>query len=258
METASMKRLPELSFYQSEAINQLRINIGLCGKDIKTVMITSSVPNEGKSFVAVNLWRSIAAAGSKALLLDLDLRNSTLRSKYGITVESGNFVSIADLLAGKATVQDALYAMDFPNAYMVAMSSSVPNPAFLLENGSLQNLLQHFRTVFDYIIIDTPPVNTVADALNLAPMCDGIVMVVRGGITSRKIAQLSVAQLERTGVPILGTVLNRVNNNGRAAAYYNRNYGYYSYYSRRYGYGKNGKGYGYGQGYGYGYGSKKK
>lgn len=256
METASMKRLPELSFSQSEAINQLRINIGLCGKDIKTIMVTSSVPNEGKSFVSVNLWRSIAASGSKVLFVDLDLRNSNIRSKYGVTVDSGIFVSTADLLAGKATVQDAIYATDIPKAYMIVMSSSVPNPAFLLENGALQRLLQHFRTIFDYIILDTPPVNTVADALNIAPMCDGTVMVVRGGMTSRKTALHTVIQLERTGVPILGTVLNRVNNNSKTAAYYNRNYGYYSYYSHRYGYGKNGKGYGYG--YGYGYGGKKK
>lgn len=262
MKNAVLKRLPELSFYQKEAINQLRINIGLCGQDVKTIMVTSSVPNEGKSFVSMNLWRSIAAAGNKVLLLDLDLRNSNFRSKYGITVD-GDLASVADLLAGRADVDEAMLTTNVPNGYMIVMSASVPNPAFLLENGALKSLLEQFREMFDYIILDTPPVNTVADALNIASLCDGTVVVVRGGITPRKMAQHTVFQLQRTGIPILGTVLNRISTTGRASAYYNRSYGYYGYYGYgrygRYGhYGKYGKRYGYGYGYGYGYNTDKK
>ena len=85
MNHLTIRHLPELPFDVEESINQLRVNLGFCGDQIKTVVITSSIPNEGKSFIAVYLWKMLAELGSRVLLIDCDLRKSEMRTKYGIS-----------------------------------------------------------------------------------------------------------------------------------------------------------------------------
>ena len=88
MNTLELKTLPELPFDVTEALNQLRVNLEFCGSEVKTIMITSSTPNEGKSYVSLNLWRAIANMGHRVLLIDVDIRNSEMRTKYGIRSNS--------------------------------------------------------------------------------------------------------------------------------------------------------------------------
>lgn len=237
MNSLVIKNLPELPFAVEEAINQLRINLGFCGDQIKTVMITSSVPNEGKSFVAIHLWKMMAEMGSRVLLIDCDLRKSELRTKYGIS-STEKITGIAHYLAGKVELQDAIYATNVPNGFLLPLATSVVNPGILLENTRFSKMIETCESQFDCILIDTPPVESVADALRIAVHTDGIVMVICSGSTSRKLVANAIDKLKRTGVPILGVVLNRVEMGRKGGYYYKKYYG--EYYSKGYG-NENGK-----------------
>ncbi len=108
MNKLQIGKMPQLPFEVSEAINQLSIYLSFCGSDVKTIMITSSTPNEGKSFVTMQLWRMIAELGTPAVLIDCDFRKSEMRSKYGMST-SGQLIGGVHYLAGKAELDDVIY-----------------------------------------------------------------------------------------------------------------------------------------------------
>lgn len=231
-----IKKLPVLPFGVTESLNQLRVNLGFCGSDIKTIMVTSSTPDEGKSFVSMNLWRMMAETGARTLLIDADLRNSEMRTAYGIVCEE-KLKGIVYYLAGKTSLENAIYRTNIPNGYMIPMASAIANPSILLESNNFKVMLEECAKNFDYIILDTPPLGSVADALNIATHCDGTVLVVRGSATPRKLVDNSMQMLRRTETPLLGVVLNRAKLTGKSGGYY-RYSGYY-YRGKEYGaYGK--------------------
>ena len=239
MKELEIKKLPQLPFDMTEALNQLRINLSFCGDQIKTIMITSSVPNEGKSFISLQLWKMMARVGARALLLDCDFRNSEMRRKYGISsVNNEKLVGAAHCLAGLANIEDVIYKTNIPNGYMIPVTGSVANPNILLENPNFSRMLEYCKKQFDYVLVDTPPLGSVADALNMTHHCDGSILVVRSGKTRRKVVEYSVQMLNRAESPLLGVVLNRADIKGRSNPYYHR------YYH---------SGYGYKSGYPYGY-----
>lgn len=244
MKRAVLNNLPELPFAVEESLNQLRISLGYCGEDVKTIMVTSSVPNEGKSFIAMNLWRMMANVGSKVVFIDCDLRNSVIRSQCGFTTD-GELKGIIHYLAGKAGVEDVVYQTEMPNAFIVPVVTNVSNPSMLLEGKRFKMLIDACRQVFDYVIVDTPPLGSVADALNIAGCCDGNLLVVRSGSVPRRMVQDSMELLHRTGKPLLGVALNRVMVNQKSNSYYYKRYYSYGkrYYNKSYYYGK----YGYGK-----------
>ena len=167
MNHLTIQHLPELPFDMEESINQLRVNLGFCGDQIKTVVITSSIPNEGKSFIAVYLWKMLAELGSRVLLIDCDLRKSEMRTKYGIS-SAEKITGIAHYLAGKVELQDAVYETNIPNGYMIPLSAPVANPSILLENPRFSEMIETCAGKFDYVLIDTPPLESVADTLHIA------------------------------------------------------------------------------------------
>jgi len=236
MNKLQINKMPQLPFEVSEAINQLRINLSFCGSDVKTIMITSSTPNEGKSFVTMQLWRTIAELGTPTVLIDCDFRKSKMRSKYGMSA-SGHLTGGVHYLAGKAELADVIYETNVPNGYIIPVAKTVTNPNILLESERFAEMIEQCRQRFGIVLIDTPPIGSVADALNIATHCDGTVLVVRGSETPRKVVGDSVQQLKRTGVPLLGVVLNRAEVNSRSSLYYKRYYKSGFYY----------KGYGYGE-----------
>lgn len=244
MNNLTITNMPNLSFDVQEAINQLRVNLGFTGETIKVIMVTSALPNEGKSFVAMNLWKNIASVGNRVVLIDADIRNSEIRDRYGFQSEEG-LVGIEHYLSGQIDGNNVLYATNIKNAYIIPVSTNVIDPTTLLESSRFEDLINSSRETFDYVIVDTPPLGSVADALNIARYCDGSVLVIASGNTPRKLAGDVITSLRRTEKPLLGVVLNRVDTSGR-----NTNYGYYYRYG--YGYGR----YGYGQ-YGQ-YGGKNK
>lgn len=239
MRELTIRNLPELPFDVTEALNQFRVNLGFCGDNIKKVMITSSVPNEGKSFISIQLWKMMAEVGIPTLYIDCDLRNSELRSKLGLSTNEQQLLGTIHYLAGKAELDDVIYKTNITNGYMMPAVGAVVNPTMLLEGERFDQMLKEASKVFDYIIIDTPPLGSVADALNIATHCDGTVLVVRSDDTPKKLVSNSVQLLKRTSTPLLGIVLDRVNTSSNGSSYYRRYYrnGYY-YYG---GYGSNDK-----------------
>lgn len=254
MKKAIMSNFLELPFAVEESLNQLRINLGYTGEDIKTIMITSTLPNEGKSFIATNLWKMMAGVGNKVVLLDCDLRNSTIRAKYNLKSDE-ELKGIVHYLSGQADVEDVIYETNVPNGYIIPVITNISSPAILLEGRRFKMLLEACRQVFDYVIVDTPPLGSVSDALNIVSQCDGSLLVVRSGEIPRRMVSDSMAMLKKTGKPMLGVVLNRVMGNGGSKSYYYKRYYHYSKYYSSY-YNRYGRRYGYGYGKGYGRGNQ--
>lgn len=223
MKSLQINRLPDLPFDVSEAINQLRVNLSFTGSDMKVIMVTSTLPNEGKSFVAFNLWRSLAGIGKRVLHIDCDLRMSEMRSVLDYSV-AGDFVGIAHLLSGQADIPDVVYKTNVPNGYMLPVTTAVADPTILFESERFRVLLEHCRETFDYVIVDTPPLGNVSDALNISKNCDGTVLVVRSGFTKKRFVNESVQSLKRAGSPLLGIVLNRVDTSKKSGSYYYKDY----------------------------------
>jgi capsular exopolysaccharide synthesis family protein len=225
----------ELPYAVEEAMNRLRINIKFCGKNTKKILITSSVPNEGKSTISANLWKMMAEAGFPTVMVDVDLRKSVLKERHKMS-GSGDVKDLGYYLSGLAEYEDVVYETNVENGYMVPCYNLLENPSALLEDARFKELLDRLAENYRYVIIDSPPLGSVADGALVASLCDGAVLVVRSGETSKNIIKQSFQQLEQVGCKLLGVILNRVEMSGRA---------YKSYY------GKYGKNYGYGYGYGY-------
>lgn len=235
MKTMNITNMPEIPFDVQEAVNQLRINLGFTGESIKVIMVTSSTPNEGKSFVAMQLWKNFANVGSKVVLIDADIRNSEMRDRYGFEAQGG-LMGIEHYLSGKMGVNDALYATNIRNGYLVPVSTNVIDPTTLLESARFEQLIKGCRDQFDTVIVDTPPLGSVADALNIAKFCDGSLLVIASNSTPRKVINDVMGSLKRTEKPLLGIVLNRVDTSRKSSGY-----GYYYRYGSYGNYGQYGK-----------------
>ena len=223
MKELLIRNMPELPFAMTEALNQFRVNLSFCGEEVRVIMMTSSLPNEGKSFLAIQLWKMIAELGSPTLFIDCDLRNSELRTKYAVS-STEKIVGAAHYLAGQADLSDVIYQTNIRNGYMIPVTSAIANPTILLEGPRFGRMVENSAKMFQYVLIDTPPLGSVADALNIATHCDGTVLVVRSASTPRKLVDDSVQLLKRTETPLLGIVLNRANVNGKSNGYYHRYY----------------------------------
>ena len=226
MKSLTLNRLENYPFEVSESINQLRVNLSFTDKDMKRIVITSAIPNEGKSTISLALWRSLAGIGKKTLLIDCDLRRSQYRTECQMRTEEV-FVGIAHVLSGQNDIQDVIYKTNVPNGYMIPVTSLINNPGILLESHRMHELLEQVYDVFDYIIIDTPPMASVADALTVLKNADASIFVVRSGMAKKELVKESVEKLKRTGKPLLGMVLNGVDTSARGSYYYK---GYGDYY----------------------------
>lgn len=224
--------VPALPYAVEEAMNRLRVNIKFCGKNTKKLLVVSSLPDEGKSIVSVLLWKMLAEAGFPSVLIDADLRKSMLKSRHNYSYD-GELKGLDYYLSGLAEYQDVVYQTNIKNGYVVPCSNLLENPSALLEDPRMRELLDRLAEEYRYVIIDSPPLDTVSDGLLLGAMCDGAVLVVRSGMTSRKLIKHSLQQLERVNCKLLGTVLNQVETNSRAYSKYYGKYG--KYYNTSYG-----------------------
>lgn len=233
-----MKKL-ELEFQKlpyavEEAMNRLRINIKFCGKNTKKIVMTSSLPNEGKSTISAYLWKMLAEAGFPSVLVDADLRKSVMMRNHNIKGD-GELKGLDYYVSGLAEYEDVLYETNVPNGYLVPCTNLLENPSALFEDTRFRELLDRLAREYRYVIIDSTPLGNVADGALVASMCDGAVLVVRCGETPKALIRQSLQQLEQAECQVLGCILNRAETNGR---------GYQKYYGK---YGKYGKYYGGGQ-----------
>ena len=245
---------PTSSFYLTEAYKSLRTNVNFAMADTeggKLILITSSMPSEGKSITALNLAISLAQTDRKVLIIDCDLRRPVIHRLLNVSAPAG----ISNILVNPSFMDVALMHDEQYGIDVILAGDIPPNPSELLASTRAQKLLNELRKSYDYIILDTPPVGVVTDAVVMAPYCDGVLFVVRANRADRQIVTHAVEQLEYAKAKVLGFVLNCIdtkNANSRYKKYrYSRyyRYGHYGRYGYRYGYG-----YGYGSGYGYGYG----
>ena len=231
-----------------ESYKTVRTNIlfSLVPSNKKTVVITSAIPGEGKSTTAGNLAITMAETGAKVMLVDGDLRKPVQHKFFQVENTKG----LSNLLVGFDSVSDSVKRNVVPNLDLVTAGALPPNPSELLGSKNMSIFIQKMEEYYDYIIIDTPPVNIVTDAVALANQTAGIVLVARSGYAPRESIQLAAQTIEQAGCKILGIVLSDVSPENNKQYYRSKYYKYGGKYSYKYGYGKSGYGYGYGYSYG--------
>lgn len=226
----TINRKTKLDFQTNEAYKSLRTNMEFCGNNVKVIAITSCVPNEGKSSVSFNLAISMAEAGKHVLFIDGDMRKSVILGRYQITkISSG----LSHFLAGRRDIQDVIYSTNVKGLHIIPTGPVPPNPSELLGTARFKLVLSKFRDIYDYVIIDTPPLGSVIDSAIIAQNCDGVAIVMEARAISRKFAERVIDQVRKTGCPILGVILNKVEMGGKYGKYYGKYYG--RYYGRYYG-----------------------
>lgn len=187
---------------------------------LNTLLITSAVPAEGKTLVSANLAHVLVRQrGCKVLLIDADLRASRLRELLGVPAGPG----LADYLQGGVTESGAIQRSQEEELYFIQAGEHVTHPAELISNGRLKQLLTRVAGLFDWIILDSPPILPVSDATVLAPMCDGVLMVVRAGVTPTEVSQKACQDLGEAR--IVGVVLNSVDKSASVGSYSQYGYG---------------------------------
>ncbi len=225
-----------LSFAAAESYKLLRTNLHftLPEKKCRILGITSSVRGEGKSTTSVNLAFTFAQTGKRVLLIDGDMRLPSIASKLDLHGTPG----LSNMLAGLNSESSCLRKSAlFDNWYILPAGDIPPNPSELLGSERMHALLDRYSDVFDYIILDLPPVNIVVDALVISKWTDGLIVVVRENYSDRRSLDSCMYQIQKLDAKMLGFVMTDANIGASSYKHY----------------GKYGKSYGYGYGYDYGY-----
>ena len=229
----TLNRIMKDDYHYNEAIKTLRTNIQFCGNGIKTIMLTSSLPDEGKSDITFAMASSLAQIGKKVVMVDADIRKSVLVSRYQLEREVSG---LSQYLSGQRSLENVIYDTNIENFSMIFAGPYSPNPAELLEESLFGDMISKLKERYDYIIVDTPPMGNLIDGAIVARQCDGAVMVIESGSISYRLEQRVKGQLEKSGCRILGVVLNKVNM--KRNGYYSKYYGKYGKYSKYGHYGK--------------------
>lgn len=226
MDKIAVSRFITKEFQAAEAMKTLRTNLMFSGSEIQAVALTSCHAAEGKSTVSLQLAASLAQAGKRVLLLDADLRRSTLASRLKVR---GRVEGLSHFLSGMTGIKDLLCGTDIPGMFIMFAGARVPNAAELLGSRNFPKLITALKDAFDYVIVDAPPLGQVVDCAVIAPALDGVIMVIDVTSNSYKMERRIKAQLEKSGGKILGVVLNRVDFKDKTGYYgraYGQNYGY--------------------------------
>ena len=189
-----------------EYYNALRTNIQLSGDNLKVITISSVEPSEGKSTTSTNIALAFARAGYKTLLIDADIRNSVMS---GVFKSREKITGLTDYLAGTQDLSNGLCETNVENLFMIQSGAVSPNPTALLQSTNFELMIETLRKYFDYIIVDTAPIGVVIDAAIIVQKCDASILVTEAGGTKRRDIQKAKVQLEQTGVPFLGVILNK-------------------------------------------------
>jgi succinoglycan biosynthesis transport protein ExoP len=207
----------------SEAYRILRTNLQFLNPDapLKTILVTSSGPSEGKTTTAANLAITMAQVGSRTLIVDADLRRPMINGVFGIPQEPG----LTELLVKGGDLQKAMVSTDIENLFILPAGTIPPNPSELLGSQKMKHLIQEMKKICDLVILDCPPVITVTDAAVLAAEADCVVLVIQSGKTDREAARRAKSLLTNVKARIAGTVLNNISSDMLAGYSY-----YYHYY----------------------------
>ena len=224
------------SFSLTESFRSLKAALSVSvprsqGKGL-TLLCTSSFPSEGKTTVSVNLAYIFASPRKKVILVDADLRKGSSSAMLGLDGKEG----LSDFLSGKTKLEDVIIPTGTAeNCFIIPRGSKTPRPYDLLDSYVMKDLLETLKEQFDYVLIDTPPIQIVPDALALAPQADGTFLIARHYVSYENDIKKSVEKLQFFKANILGIVVNGYEAQ-RNSAEYNSSYKYY-----RYSYHKHGK-----------------
>ena len=201
----------------AEAYRSLRSNIEYSSFDdeYRAIVVTSSVPGEGKSTTSGNLALSLAQSGNKVLLVDCDMRKPSMHKNFRIT----NTYGISDILLQKQTFEDVANCYN-ENLTIITAGKIPPNPSEMLSSRAMTAFIKEMKKEFKYIILDTPPLQAVTDAQVLSTKADGVLLVVRAGSTKRDAVLNSVDLIEKVHGKVIGIVLNGVENKKNNYYYY--------------------------------------
>lgn len=232
----------KLDYESAESYRTLKTNIQFCGEDKKTIVLTSCTPDEGKSTVVLYLAMSLSESGKRVLLIDGDLRKSVMIGNFAVSRE---LKGLTHYLSGQAEAEEVICTTNMEKLDVIFAGPFPPNPTELLGSDRFKELLKTKREEYDYILIDSAPLGSVVDCAVIAGECDGAIIVIEAECISYRFAQEIKEQLDRSGCPVLGAILNKVDT--RSQKYYNYYYGrkygryYGKKYGRYYGYGKKGE-----------------
>jgi capsular exopolysaccharide synthesis family protein len=189
----------------------------------KMVLVTSAGAGEGKTVSSLNLATSLAEAGSRVLLIDVDLRKPSCHRALGIDNDRG----LSSYLAGQSDLAGVTRQLATPRLFFIPAGPTPPNPAELVGSKRMRDALAEMRDAYDFVIVDSPPVIPVTDAVVLSREADGVLLVVKGHDTPRELVRRARDQLQQSGARLLGAVVNNVDLGWGDMYFYNRYYGYY-------------------------------
>ncbi len=191
-----------------EALRTLRTNIQFCGSDkpVKTICITSCIPNEGKSMTAINLAISIASTDKTVMYIDADMR----KPKHYKLINASFNTGLTNYLSGMSEVECIISETNVSNLQLILSGPKPPNPAELLGTSRFTVLIDSLKETYDYVIVDTPPLGSIIDAALVAAVTDGTIMLIKYNTIDYNKALKTKEQLEKVNARILGVVLNKI------------------------------------------------
>lgn len=212
-----------------DAIKTLMTNIQFASisqnKELKTITLTSCIPNEGKSLISTFLAIAMSENGKKVLIMDCDYRHPSVRRSMVIKKTRG----VGGYLKGDLTLEDAIVPTEIDNLYLLDCEIKIPNPVEIINSERFSNLIAEAKEKFDVVIVDTPPLGSFIDAALIAAQTDATALVVRSGVVDKKIIKGAMDQLDKAKANVIGAVINCVEQS-RTPYYY-----YYKYYNNYYG-----------------------
>ena len=190
----------------SEALKAFRANVQFCGTDVHCIVMTSCLPGDGKSTTSIGLSIALAQAGKKVLIVDADLRKSVMLKAY---TDALGVVGFSEYLSGLSSLEEVKHNTQFGNLDIIFCGQYPANPTELLSSTAFKSFIEEQKKMYDYIIIDTPPLGLVVDAAVIASACDSVIVVFAEGKIKTGLANNVIKQLEKSGARIIGTVINK-------------------------------------------------
>jgi capsular exopolysaccharide synthesis family protein len=215
----------------AESYRALRTSLLLSnlGSPPKVIIVTSALPQEGKTTTSINTAVVLAQKGVRVLLIDADLRRPSIHKTLGMGPHSG----LSNVLTGSTTLEQAISRTSIlPNLFVLPAGTPPPNPAELLASSNMRDVLNQLREQYDHIVIDTPPSLSVTDAVVLSPRADAVVLVIRSGQTTKQALRRSRDILTQVNAKVVGVLLNAVDLSSPDYYYYYEYRGKYASYYR--------------------------